>query len=485
MTSLQIGLIVAGVVLVAGVLAYNWLQERRVRRRIDAAFAPRRQRRRRAARRCPRRGRRVEPTLRRRPAPSRRRRAAPRRRRPAATVPTPSDGFEPPVDVVRRAERRCRRRRPPRRRRSPRASAPRRRAPPGDRRRAARCPPDPEIESIVTLQPRAAGRRRRARRRTARAPGQAAALVRPARRRARRGSCSPPIRRGEFAEVAACLLLADRTGAASAPLLDAFVRLVGEIAASIPAAFVAPNAAAEAERAEALDRICADLDVQIGLTLLKTEPATIPGTRLRGVAEAAGFRLAGGGRFEWLQEETGAMLYALQNYRSEPFTADSAAPDVDPGRGAAARRARASRDPARVFDQMKLDAKRMAQTLDATLVDDNRRPLDDAALAAIRQQVAGHGRGAARGPDRAGQPARAGAVRRLSVAARLPSAGDARRTGAVPPGRRPRARRGAATRDRRAQPSLLRARRADRQRRRVRRAVPRAAGARGRASGAG
>ena len=44
-------------------------------------------------------------------------------------------------------------------------------------------------------------------------------------------------------------------------------------------------------------------------------------------------------------------------------------------------------DPARVFDQMKLAAKRMAQTLDAVLVDDNRRPLDDAALASIRQQV--------------------------------------------------------------------------------------------------
>ena len=36
---------------------------------------------------------------------------------------------------------------------------------------------------------------------------------------------------------------------------------------------------------------------------------------------------------------------------------------------------------------MKLAAKRMAQTLDATLVDDNRRALDDPALAAIRQQV--------------------------------------------------------------------------------------------------
>jgi hypothetical protein len=40
-----------------------------------------------------------------------------------------------------------------------------------------------------------------------------------------------------------------------------------------------------------------------------------------------------------------------------------------------------------VFDHMKLAAKRMVTTLDATLVDDNRRPLDDAALASIRQQV--------------------------------------------------------------------------------------------------
>ena len=36
---------------------------------------------------------------------------------------------------------------------------------------------------------------------------------------------------------------------------------------------------------------------------------------------------------------------------------------------------------------MKLVAKRIAQSLDAVLVDDNRRPLDDAALGAIRDQV--------------------------------------------------------------------------------------------------
>ena len=38
MTSLQAGLIAAGVALVIGVLIYNWIVERRVRRRIREAF---------------------------------------------------------------------------------------------------------------------------------------------------------------------------------------------------------------------------------------------------------------------------------------------------------------------------------------------------------------------------------------------------------------------------------------------------------------
>jgi FtsZ-interacting cell division protein ZipA len=132
--------------------------------------------------------------------------------------------------------------------------------------------------------------------------------------------------------------------------------------------------------------MCADLDVQIGLTVLKTGPATIQGTRLRGVAEAAGFRLADSGRFEWAQEDGGAVLYALQNYRAEPFTADSLRLTSTPGAVFILDVPRVA-DPVRVFDQMKLAAKRMTQTLDAALVDDNRRPLDDAALVTIRQQV--------------------------------------------------------------------------------------------------
>jgi hypothetical protein len=191
---------------------------------------------------------------------------------------------------------------------------------------------------------------------------------------------------GDFSEIAACLLLANRAGAATVPLLEAFVRAVTDLAASLPAALLAPDVSAEAARAEALDRICADLDVQIGITVLKTDAAMIPGTRLRGIAEAAGFRLADGGRFDWVQEETGAVLYALQNYRSEPFTADTLRVTSTPGAVFLLDVPRAA-EPVRVYDQMKLGAKRMAQSLDATLVDDNRRPLDDAALNAIREQV--------------------------------------------------------------------------------------------------
>ena len=125
--------------------------------------------------------------------------------------------------------------------------------------------------------------------------------------------------------------------------------------------------------------------MQIGLTILKGDRG-IAGTRLRGVAEAAGFRLASGGQFEYLQEETGAVLCSLQNYKQEPFTVESLRVLSTPGVVLLIDVPRVT-DPVRVFDQMRLIAKRLAQTLEAVLVDDNRRPLDDAALAAIRAQV--------------------------------------------------------------------------------------------------
>lgn len=371
MTSLQLGLAAAGVALVVGVMIYNWLQERRVRRRIREAF--------RDTGKGPRpagaaRGEdRVEPRLAGAEPP-----AAPA----SAPPPTPSaedTGYEPPLAVQARIATDLAGDSPP--------------VPPpealgaarDDREERAPRAPDPDIECVVTLQPvrpASAG---------AIAAGLHARLGKPLRWFGRRGPDLPwqslkADTAGQFTEIAGCLLLADRGGAAGRDTIDAFVRLASSVASSLPAAFVPPDAAAEAARAEALDRICADLDVQIGLTLLKSETATIPGTRLRGVAEAAGFQLGDAGRFDWVQEDTGAVAYSLANFRPEPFSADMLRVASTPGVVFLLDVPRVA-DPARTFDQMKIAAKRMAHTLDATLVDDNRRPLDDAALAAIREQV--------------------------------------------------------------------------------------------------
>ena len=242
-----------------------------------------------------------------------------------------------------------------------------------------------------------------------------------------RGNSLASDTRGEFVEIAACLLLADRNGAASRAQLDTFVRVMGELAPLLPAAMSVPDVGAETDRAETLDRLCADVDVQIGLTVLKGDDAGIPGTKLRGVAEAAGFRLASGGRFEWVQEDTGAVHYTLQNLRNEPFTVDTLRLSATNGVVFVLDVPRVA-DPPRAFDQMKLAAKRMAHTLGAELVDDNRRPLDDAGAGGDPQAGRRGGRGAARGRHRAGEPAGAGALRRVmgQGVARRPSPAAAR-----------------------------------------------------------
>ena len=369
---LQLGLIVAGVLLVIGVVIYNWWLERRVKRRITAAFEPGASK---PVSQSQPTSQRVEPTLRTAPEaslepPSN----ATAAYRPPATEPAETS-FAPPMEVIEHDE-------------VDEADAVAQDEPivhafeadaSGGRR------PDPEIECIVTLQPAkpvgvgafAAGLHARLGKRlrwfgrhAPEAPWQVLATD----------------TRGEFVELAACLLLADRNGAASRAQLDTFMRVMGDLAPHLPAAMSVPDVGAEAERAETLDRLCADLDVQVGLTILVNSQAGVPGTKLRGIAEAAGFKLAPGGRFEWAQEDTGAIQYSLTNLRNEPFTVDSLRLSATNGVVLVLDVPRVA-DPPRVFDQMKLVAKRLAHTLSAEVVDDNRRPLDDPAFAAIRKQV--------------------------------------------------------------------------------------------------
>ena len=195
--------------------------------------------------------------------------------------------------------------------------------------------------------------------------------------------------------------------------------------------------------------------MQIGLTVRKVPPATIAGTRLRGVAEAAGFRLAPTGRFEWVQDETGAVLFTLQNLTDEAFTPESLRAGRGTRRGLPARRA------ARLRARQGLrpdEARRQAHGADR-----GRRARRRQRPAPQRQRARGDPRAGDDGRRRAAaHEHRARAARARSSCSRPEAHG---RHGAAP--RRPaagggRARGGAARGDRAPRPRLLRPRRADR-----------------------
>jgi hypothetical protein len=351
MNPLFLGLVAAGILLVAGVLIYNWLQERRVRRRIDAAF------------RKPEDGARGSV-----------------RTEPMLDADDPMSSQSVAVETAPEADE------------APLADLPDEmpdelpeQIVPATRAERSGLAPDPDIECVVVLQPAQAV--------STAALGQALAAdaAKPVRWLGRRGAGTPwqlidAASQGPWSEVAACLLLANRVGSVSRADVDAFQRLISNVAAEVGAPNARVDIAAEADRAEELDRFCADLDVQIGLTILKSELGQIAGTRLRGVAEASGFRLNAAGHFEYSQEETGATLYTIQNYKQEPFTIESLRRTTTPGIVFLLDVPRVA-DPVRVFDQMRMVAKRMTQTLEGVLVDDNRRPITDTSLAGIRAQV--------------------------------------------------------------------------------------------------
>jgi hypothetical protein len=350
MNPLFLGLLAAGIALVAVVILYNWIQERRARRRVESAFRS-------AADVLPVKEReRVEPQL--------RTEATAGSSASIETEPEPDD--IPPMPSETSAER----------------------LPdvlPATRAERAGTAPDADIECVVHLEPQQAVRS------DSLSGLLGAKFAKPSRWLGRRGRDLPwqaidTAHGGPWEELAACLLLANRAGAVSLEGVEQFLHEVSRAGAALPAAFALPDPAAEAGRGEELDRFCADLDVQVGLTILRSDHGQIAGTRLRGVAEAAGFRLNGAGSFDFLQDDNRAILYSLQNYRQEPLTVESLRQLQTPGLVLLLDVPRAS-DPVRVFDQMRLAAKRMAQTLECVLVDDNRRPLNDASLASIRAEV--------------------------------------------------------------------------------------------------
>lgn len=180
------------------------------------------------------------------------------------------------------------------------------------------------------------------------------------------------------------LQLVDRQGPVSEGALSAFIAAMQDLADELMAIVDLPPRQAALVNAAKLDAFCASVDIQIGINVISQGQA-FPGTKLRGLAEAAGMVIVAEGFFVRCDDD-GNVLYTLLNQEAAGFSAESMKTMSTHGVTFLLDVPRVAHGD-RVFNQMVDLARRFAEVLHGALVDDNRRPLSEGALEPIRRQV--------------------------------------------------------------------------------------------------
>ena len=181
------------------------------------------------------------------------------------------------------------------------------------------------------------------------------------------------------------LQLVDRKGPVSDSELSVFSVAMQDLADELMAIANQPARPAALQMAAELDAFCASVDIQIGINVI-SQGQVFQGTKLRALAEAAGMVIDAEGRFVRCDED-GNVLYVLLNQENLGFSSESMKTMTTHGVTFLLDVPRVAHGE-RVFNQMVELAKRFADVLRGSLVDDNRRPLSDSALEPIRKQVA-------------------------------------------------------------------------------------------------
>ena len=187
-------------------------------------------------------------------------------------------------------------------------------------------------------------------------------------------------------EWAVGLQLVDRRGAATLSEISYFCEGVTALARQHGADVTdRPDLDETLARAVALDQFCAGVDLQFVLHVVDAGGGTFAGTKLRGLAEAAGLALEGDGVFR-ARDVAGGEEFTLANLGDEALTAESL-------RSLATHGVTFSLDVPRVtngkeaFERMLAAARQLAGAIGGVLVDAQRAPLSDAMIAAIRAKI--------------------------------------------------------------------------------------------------
>lgn len=188
----------------------------------------------------------------------------------------------------------------------------------------------------------------------------------------------------EYRRVRVGVQLADRRGPLSDGELTAFQLALQRVADEFMAFADVPQRQTALDAAQELDRFCAGVDNQVGVNVVARN-TLLAGTKIRALAEAAGMALEPDGVFVRRDDE-GVALFTLANQNTAPFVVEEMKTLTSPGLTFLLDVPRVAHGE-RVFQQMAELARQFAASLDGAVVDDNRRPLTDPLLEAIRRQI--------------------------------------------------------------------------------------------------
>lgn len=189
-----------------------------------------------------------------------------------------------------------------------------------------------------------------------------------------------------YAKLLLALQLVNRNGPVAATELEDFCARAQKLADGLSAMIELPDRNEAMVRAATLDEFCASVDVLIGVNVVTSGGESIPATKVRALAEAAGMKLKGDGSFHYANDD-GVTLFTLANFAPAPFTPENIRQMTTHGVTLLLDVPKTPNG-ARVFDQMLVLARQMTGSLGGSLVDDNRRPLTDAGIAKIKAQLA-------------------------------------------------------------------------------------------------
>lgn len=180
------------------------------------------------------------------------------------------------------------------------------------------------------------------------------------------------------------LQLADRGGAVSLDQLEAFCRALYEFAAEQGGAVTCADKEGALKLARDLDLFCMDVDVLIGLNVISAESRPFTSEAMHSLAQEARLSLEADGTFH-AKDEFGHTLFILANQEEEPFPRD--------GRGLTTHGVTLLFDVPRVadglavFDRMTRLGFDLAWRLEGRLVADNNRPVSEDSLSRDRARL--------------------------------------------------------------------------------------------------